>query len=354
MPLAEDAQSVHDWRTVLQGGLKATSVGGDVTGRGCNSGLIVADDLVKGREFAESKLNRDRAWDWLRDDLMSRLEPGASLIVNMTRWHEDDVIGRLKADPLGLPWIHIDIPAVASESGEATDEHEDPTAHSYWPEVYSMARLAQIRARGEHGWWSLYQQRPFPRGGGMFRRDWFSVVDRAPDGGIAVRGWDLAASTERDSAATAGVKLRLVGGKIYVEDVAWIKGTPHEVEQLIVATTQQDGAGVAQDLPQDPGQAGKSQKSYLASKLHGYPAFFSPETGSKELRAEPFAAQAQALNVSLVRGNWNAGYLDEIESFPAGRLRDRMDATSRAYARLVRASDANDYEPAGPIMTIRD
>jgi predicted phage terminase large subunit-like protein len=334
VPLDPEAQAVHDWRTIVGGGLKATSTGGDVTGRGCNSGLIVCDDIVKGREQAESKLYRDRAWDWFRDDIMSRLEPGASLIVNMTRWHEDDTIGRIKVDPLGRKWEHIELPAIVGDGWEAADEQKDPQARSLWPEVYDIERLKAIRARGEHGWWSLYQQSPFPRGGGMFKRDWFTVVDQSPGGGVCVRGWDLAASTERDSAATAGVKLRLVGGKVFVEDVAYIKGTPFEVEQLIVRTAEQDGRSVAQDLPQDPGQAGKSQKSYLASKLHGYTAHFSPETGSKEMRAEPFASQAQALNVMVVRAPWNDAYLSELEAFPAGRLRDRVDATSRAYARL--------------------
>jgi predicted phage terminase large subunit-like protein len=160
------------------------------------------------------------------------------------------------------------------------------------------------------------------------------MVDQSPGGGHVVRGWDLAASTERDSANTAGVKIRAVGGTFYVEDVVCIKGTPHEVEQLIVRTAEQDGRDCIQDLPQDPGQAGKSQKSYLASKLAGFVAHFSPETGSKELRAEPFASQAQNLNVMIVRGNWNDAYLGELESFPAGRLRDRVDASSRAFARI--------------------
>ena len=346
--LSEEAQAVHDWRTIFDGGLKATSIGGDVTGRGCNGGVIVADDLVKGREIAESKLARDRAWDWFRDDLMSRLQPGASLIVNATRWHEDDVIGRLLRDPLGIDWIHVELPAVVGDADEAVDEREDPNARALWPQVYPLERLAPIRLRGEHGWWSLYQQRPFPRGGGMFKRAWFTPVVRAPAGGYAVRGWDLAASTESDSANTAGVKLRFADGRVFVEDVVCIKGTPHEVEQLIVATAKSDGVAVVQDLPQDPGQAGKAQKSYLASKLHGYDVRFSPETGSKELRAEPFAAQAQALNVMLVRGNWNDAYLDEIEAFPAGRLRDRVDASSRAYAALVRAARVADPVAGGP------
>lgn len=338
VPLDPEVQNVHDWRTIMGGGLKATTTGGEVTGRGCNSGIIVCDDIVKGREAAESKTIRDKAWDWFRDDIMSRLEIGASLIVNMTRWHEDDTIGRLKNDPLGLEWVHIELPAVIGADGQPADERKDSTARSLWPERWDMERLAAIRLRGEYGWWSLYQQSPVPRGGGMFKRDWFAMVDQSPGGGVCVRGWDLAASKERDSAFTAGVKLRLAGGKVFVEDVVAIQGTPHEVEQLIVRTAEQDGHAVVQDLPQDPGQAGKSQKSYLASKLAGYVAHFSPETGSKELRAEPFAAQAQALNVFMVRAAWNDAYLSELESFPAGRLRDRVDATSRSYARVTAMS----------------
>lgn len=335
VPLDPSAQGIHDWRTIVNGGLKVTSVGGEVTGRGCNSGLMVGDDLIKSREEAESKLVRDRTWDWLRDDFLSRWEAGASVIVNATRWHEDDPIGRLMRDGLGLPWRHIVIPAVVGTDGKATDERSDPEARSYWPEVWPLDLLKTLRLRGEHGWWSLYQQAPFPRGGGMFKRDWFGVVDRSPGGGRCVRGWDLAATSSSDAAATAGVKLRLVGGRIFVEDVAWIQGSAFDVERLVSATAQQDGPSVLQSLPQDPGQAGKAQKSYLAGKLHGSDVHFSPETGSKELRAEPFAAQAQAGNVVLVRGNWNDAFLGELESFPSGRLKDRVDAASRAYAALV-------------------
>lgn len=335
VPLSEEAQSVHDWRTIFDGGLKATSVGGDVTGRGCNGGLVIADDLVKGREQAESKLARDRAWDWFRDDLMSRLEPGASLIVNMTRWHEDDVIGRLMRDPLGYEWTHIELPAVIGVDDQPADERTDGDARALWPAMYPLDRLAPIRLRGEHGWWSLYQQRPFPRGGAMFKRAWFSIVDETPRGGRSVRGWDLAATKDGDGAATAGVKIRHVGGRYYIEDVRWLRGSPHEVEKLIVDTAALDGKAVEQHLPQDPGQAGKAQRSYLASRLAGYVARFSPETGTKELRAEPLAAQAQAGNVSIVRASWTDALLDELESFPVGRMKDRVDGSSRAFAALI-------------------
>lgn len=170
VPLAADMQQVTDWRTALGGGLKATSTGGSITGRGCNGGVIVADDTLKGREQAESKLYRDRLWDWFRADVMSRLEPGASLLVCNTRWHDDDLIGRLEKDPLGETWEKLSLPAIGDEHGNAIDERLEPDkARALWPQGgWDLQRLARIRARGEYDWWSLYQGQPRPKGGRLF------------------------------------------------------------------------------------------------------------------------------------------------------------------------------------------
>lgn len=89
------------------------------------------------------------------------------------------------------------------------------------------------------------------------------------------------------------------------------------------------------DLPQDPGQAGKFQVRYLVTKLPGYIVKFGTESGSKELRAAPFASQAEAGNVKIVRGAWNNDFLDEAEVFPASTYKDQIDASSRAFARCV-------------------
>ena len=97
-------------------------------------------------------------------------------------------------------------------------------------------------------------------------------------------------------------------------------------------------------LPQDPGQAGKAQKSHLAVKLHGFSVHFSLESGDKVVRATPVAAQAEAGTIFLVRGNWNDAFLDELAGFPRGTYSDQVDALSRSYAKLVelvKASAAN-------------
>ncbi|MBA3841192.1 MAG: phage terminase large subunit [Actinobacteria bacterium] len=341
----DERQSINDWRTILQGGLRATSVGGAVTGSGCNSGLMVADDLVKGREFAESKLNRDRAWDWLRDDYMSRLEPGASMIVNMTRWNEDDVIGRLMHDPLGLKWRHIEIPAISGPDGQPADERNDADVVSYWPAVYNLEALKAIRMRGEYGWWSLYQQRPSPRGGGMFKGQWFAdaLVNIMPTRARWVRSWDLAASTESDSAYTAGALVGLADNALYVADMQRGQWGADVRDRKILETAQLDGKHVEIRLPQDPGQAGKSQKPHFAKLLHGYKVSFEIESGAKDVRADPYASQCAAGNVHLLRGApWVRDFVGEHESFPAAKLKDQVDAMSGAYGLLIGSGSAVD------------
>ena len=336
VPLSAEVQNVNEWETIFGGGLKATSMAGDVTGRGSNGGIVVGDDLIKGRKQAESKLLRDTAWNWLRDDYMSRLEPGASMIINATRWHDDDPIGRLLEDPLGVPWQHLSLPAIRNAAGMAIDEREEPGGIPLWPGGgYDLIRLARIRMRGEHGWWSLYQQQPAPRGGGMFRGRNFHIVDEAPRAMRTIRRWDLAASEERESAFTAGVKVSLVDGKIFVLDVRRGQWEADKRDQQIVDTAADDGRTVEIWLPQDPGQAGKSQKPHYGKLLHGYRIYFDRESTKKELRADPYASQVGAGNVYLVHGAWNRAFVEEHEMFPAGRIKDQVDAMSGAYFALI-------------------
>lgn len=97
-------------------------------------------------------------------------------------------------------------------------------------------------------------------------------------------------------------------------------------------------------IPQDPGQAGKTQVLYLTRMLAGYSVHSSPETGDKVTRAEPFAAQVNVGNVLMLRGAWNKAFVEELRAFPAGAYDDQVDGASRAFARLLGAADAS---PAG-------
>ena len=183
------------------------------------------------------------------------------------------------------------------------------------------------------------QQRPAPRGGGMFQRDDFQYADNLKDFKFRriVRGWDFAASDRKQSPYTVGVKMGLtIENDIVIIDVERFRKRPGAVERSIKATATSDGRSVFIDMPQDPGQAGKSQKAAFAKLLHGFNVSFSPESGSKEQRANPLSAQCEAGNVVLLRAPWNDVFIQEAAVFPNGEFKDQIDAASRAYSNLIR------------------
>ncbi len=170
----------------------------------------------------------------------------------------------------------------------------------------------------------------------MFKSADFGFLDKAPTG-TYVRGWDLAATKKQKSAFTAGCKMGLAAdGRIIIEHMERLKGSPNEVKESISACAGLDGLDTQISLPQDPGQAGIAQKDDLAQMLVGYDVRFSLESGSKEVRAIPLAAQVEAGNVYIVRGSWNTAFLNEITVFPAGKFKDQIDAATRAFAQLLK------------------
>ena len=316
-------------------------VGGPFTGYGFD--LLIIDDPIKNRQEANSAVYREHLWEWWRSTARTRLEPDGSIIVVMTRWHEDDLSGRLLAGG-GERWEHIRLPALAEEMDPLGRREGDPL----WPERYGLDALSIVReAIGSSDWAGLYQQRPAPLEGGMFRYDCWEPVAAAPSGGQSVRGWDLAGTSDGGD-YTAGCKMRLAGGAYYIEDMVRFRGSPGEVERMIRNTASMDGPETLIDLPQDPGQAGKAQVRYLVRQLAGYNVRYSPESGSKELRAGPLSAQAEVGNVKLVRGPWNRAWIDEASVFPNGTYDDQIDAASRAFHRL--ANRRRPVSIAAPIL----
>jgi len=103
----------------------------------------------------------------------------------------------------------------------------------------------------------------------------------------------------------------------------------------MISTAVQDGKECSISIPQDPGQAGKSQANYFIKQLAGYNARSSPESGDKVTRSEPLSAQSEAGNVDILVGNWNEDFLDEICNFPNGTYKDQTDAATRAFDMLI-------------------
>lgn len=174
---------------------------------------------------------------------------------------------------------------------------------------------------------------------GYFEREWFEMVDQAPALRAIVRGWDLAATEKskknRDPDWTRGVKIgRSESGRLFVLDGCGIQGSPGAVGSLLTATATADGHDTTQAFWQDPGQAGKDQAATKRELLSGFAVRFKPATRSKLSYAAPFSSMANSGRVSVVKGQWNDSWFDELESFPDGPHDDWVDATSRAQIEL--------------------
>lgn len=307
---------------------------------GRRADIAIIDDPIRSQAEADSREHRDQLWEWYRSDLIPRLKPGARIALIMTRWHQDDLCGRLLECAPG-EWHCLRLPALA----DADDQLQRTPGEALWPEWEDVHALIRRRKSiGDRAWFAQYQQTPRPDTGTLFHLAKISVVDRAPNvqPGRAARGWDLAATAatqSNDPDWSVGIKMMIDGaGRFTVLDVARLRGTPREVEEAISNAARVDGMQVRIGLPEDPGQAGKSQAAYLTRLLAGFNVRASRETGSKLTRATPVASQIEQGNVSMLRGNWNNAFLDELRDFPFGTHDDQVNALARAFTMLTEAS----------------
>lgn len=290
--------------------------------------------------FIEGGLNRTNDWET------------SAIVIVMQRLHADDLTGKLLA--LGYGFTHLCIPMEFEPGNRCSTplqvddgkggkkDWTDP--RSYEGEPMDPVRIppAAIEElkKSDYSWSGQYQQRPVPREGGMFKADLIDVVEFCPAGGSTVAGWDFAGSKRKKSPYTVRVLMTRVGGDVYIRDVERKRTDPTDLERMINEVCAEDRKRVPEvviSMPQDPGQAGKSQKWRISELLMGYVYKIDPETGAKETRAEPFAAQVGAERVHMVRGDWNSAYREELRNFPSGSYKDQVDASSRAFGELVGA-----------------
>lgn len=355
--LSNASSAGDDWRTHFGGGVVATGVGGPLTGKGI-TGLMIIDDPFKGREDAESEGARQKVWDWFTDVAYTRLQSGSSCIVCATRWHEDDLIGRLDGNTkIGDRWEVINIPAVSDGAGKPLDERLERGARALWSREFGLRKLSKIRLTlGEYGWWSLYQGMPRPRGEGIFKQP--ATYDPKTFSWHGKRGVIICdpAATAKTTADYSAIVVAAIEGfgmdsRMYIVEVIRLQDTiPKVVAELL--RVQRDyklyigveAVGGFKAVPQMLRDADNSLRI----------VDITPK-GDKFTRAQPCAAAWNDDRV-LIPGNgfayrpyaaeesrrwvhWDvAGYLDEMTRFTgvSDVHDDQVDASAHAWTALYR------------------
>jgi predicted phage terminase large subunit-like protein len=340
-------QNAKTFYTNTAGGARfITTVNAGVTGEGGDIRII--DDPIDAQDAgATSTTTLENCIRWFAESMSSRVtDPKRSCtILVMQRLHELDLSGYWLAKEVGAEHLMLpanfepDHPHLSKTSLHFVDPRK-VRGEVLWEEHFPQEALdAMASTMNDYAVAGQLQQRPAPREGGLFKPEWFSIVDAVPAGCTAVRAWDLAATVFQgigDPDWTVGLRMsKDKQGNFYVENVVRFRDTADIVERNICATASQDGTSVEISIPQDPGQAGKGQAAYLVRQLAGYRVHVERPTGEKAVRAAPLASQAEAGNVKLVKGAWNKAFLDEIATFPMGRHDDQVDAASDAFVRLA-------------------
>ena len=325
----------------------STSVSGMGTGEGGD--VLVVDD-PHNVLAAESDTVREDAWLWWTETMSSRLNNASrgGKIVVMQRVHESDVSGHILREQAS-EYEHLMIPMRFDEKrvcvtvlGKLDPREKD--GELAWPARFNEAATAKLeKAMGPYAVAGQLQQTPAPRGNNMIPVDKIQILDVMPKEAITwVRCWDLAATEAKsgsEPAYTAGVLIGKWGSdentRFIIGDVKRERLTPYSVRKLIKETATNDGSGVRIRIAQDPGQAGKSQIGDLVAMLAGFTVKGEVESGSKETRAEPFAAQVEGGNVYMLRAAWNTAFTAELGMFPTGRFKDQTDATANGFNELI-------------------
>ena len=325
------------------GGMITVGAGGSPIGEGAD--LMAVDDPLKSYRAAMSPLVRNDVIEWIVGTMLSRLEPGAAVLMALARWHEDDPGGYLlRESPDEAPWRSVRMPAICD------DPEADPLGRAegeaLWPDRYPLPELEKRRAEmsmklGPVVWLAQAQQRPTTLDGGMFpEKKWkfISADDLARrSGGLRwVRSWDLAATEDGGDYTVGALMTRLPDGRTVVADVRRGRWSTYRVREEIMAAAEDDPDGTHIELPRDPAQAGKDQAQQHVAMLAGHSVDAKLQSGSKEVRAAGFSAQQQAENVLLVESvEWNGLYIIEHKGFPRGAHDDQVDASASGFNYLA-------------------
>ena len=358
LKVRQDARSKAKWMIDgHRGGMMAVGRGGSFTGRGAD--IMIIDDPIKNAEEAFSPTIRRHLIEWYTTTIRTRLQAGASVVLVLARWHNEDLAGwilnQLTEDWNGDPWEEFRMPMLAEENDMLGRAYGEPL----WPEMYDKAYCEQTRdSVGEYTWNALYQQRPTPTDGGVLTEAGWRRAAAPPMEEVigAVRFWDLSAGGVSSDYTSGCLMVRTRGNLFWILDMAVQSGlTAAESERFVRDTVTADmQLGLPKystAIEQVPGAGKAVAERYLLNVLTGYPAYAIPLPGGrgpkdKETRAGGMisAQQNRFIYLALLPTPdgrelfpaWHAPFVAQCALFPNSDYDDQVDAATGAYTFLLK------------------
>lgn len=357
--IAGDSSAQARWRTTEGGGMWTAGPGGSMTGRGAD--LLVIDDPHKNYAEAHSKTVREEIWNWYMSTARTRLQTGGSIIIVQTRWHEDDLTGKLlaEADIAGEQWEVVNMPAVAEGhevwelgNGETwTREEGDPL----WPEQYDEEALDDVKgAISSYLWAGLYQQRPAPPEGGLIKRTWWEF-------------WSVLPARLDDQLISVDTTFKEGDGTDYVVMQCWARAGA-EFFLLDQVRAHMDYPGFKKALKAFCGKHPRAANRVLIEESANGPAVIAelkktlrgllprPAKGSKESRVHATSGLIEAGNVKLPDPQAHPEMaaaiqilMEESAEFPNGAHDDTVDGMTQALLEwtIQKTKGVRSKTPAG-------
>ena len=325
---SDDNQAAGRWSLKTGGEYYAAGVGVGIAG--FRADLAIIDDPVRNREDADSALVREKTWDWYKSDLSTRMKPGGRIILIQTRWHEDDLAGRLLLDMQrgGDQWDVLELPAIA-EDGDALGR---ASGQVLWDDAYGYGNFIRHEhaTQSARNWSALYQQQPAPEEGTQFQAEWLKpYINHPPREELAVYGGSDYAVTADAGDYTCHVVVGMdVDGRLYLLDLwrgqsapdVWIRHWCRLVREWKPL-----------DWAEETGQISAALGPFIEEQARRNHAYVNreqfPTRHSKEVRAQSIRGRMSIDGLYVPeRAPWYADFRRELLSFPAGRHDDQVDA----------------------------
>jgi predicted phage terminase large subunit-like protein len=318
--LRADSQSANRWHTDADGVYVATGVGGSITGRGANIALI--DDPFKNREDADSELKRETVWNWYTSTLYTRLMPGGAIILIMTRWHEDDLAGRLLEAQKngGDQWEVIDLKAISNEG--------QPNEAALWPEWYDLEYLKQVKkVVGPRDWSALYQQSPTADEGTFFKREWFNRYSLGEQPKTnKYQSTDFAVTDGGGDYTELGIIGLCAEMDLWVEDWwsgqessdVWVNAMLDQIEKHSPLCSFGETGVIRRAVEPLFRMFGKQRRVYPRIE-------WITRTGDKAAIARALQGMAANGKVHIPKTEWGDRLIEQLVAFPAGKHDDAVD-----------------------------